>query len=193
MSDQQQPELRWAPLPPKPSRAGRVWLIVGLSVAALVIVGVVLFFLIPRGGTPRPTGSPAPSTSATPTPTSTSTPDPEPSLPVVTSPPTVDPDLAGFRSRVQVWLDDAGQSLDLVSSASGQDALPVVDTMIEDAQRLSESQPPSSIYQQWVDGVSAYSQKLTALRSAVSSGTGVSAAVDAARTASQELRTLVGL
>ena len=32
MTDDQQPELRWAPLPPKPRNRGRIWLIVGLVV-----------------------------------------------------------------------------------------------------------------------------------------------------------------
>ena len=99
MTDEPQPDLRWAPLEPKPRNRGRVWLIVGLVVAALVIVGVLLFFLLPRGESPTPgaSGSPSPtaspsaspsmSPSASPTPAQTEVPQPtaEPCL-LYTSP-----------------------------------------------------------------------------------------------------------
>lgn len=91
------------------------------------------------------------------------------------------------------WLDTAPRGLDIVAGAGGDDALPVVETLEQDAQRLSDAQPPETISQAWRDGVSAYAQSLAALRAAVSSETGVSAAVDTARSAAQSLRDLVGL
>lgn len=198
--DEQQPELRWAPLPPPPKKSGRVWLIVGLSVAALVIVGVLLFFLFPRGDAATPTGSPSPtpSASATDIPTSspTSTPSESPAptrTPIVTPPPAVDPSIETFRGQVSGWLNTAPRGLDIISGASDQDALPVVDSLQQDAQRLSDAQPPSSIDQKWRDGVSAYAKTLAQLRSAITSGSGVPGAVDAARTSVQNLRSLVGL
>lgn len=198
--DEQQPELRWAPLPPPPKKTGKVWLIIGLAVATLVIVGVLLLFLLPRGGTPAPTESPSPTPSETatpsPTPSATATPTaiPEPTTTPITSPPPVtDPSLEAFRGQVSGWLNDAPRGLDIIAGASGQDALPVVDTLQQDAQRLSDTQPPSSIAQEWRDGVSAYAQTLSKLRSAISNDSGVPAAIDAARTSVQKLRTLVGL
>lgn len=209
MSDQPQPELRWAPMEPKPSRAGRVWLIVGLVVAALLVAGVVLFFVLPRNETPQEEGtaspSPSASASASPTPTSsttptatppstpapTSEPTSEPTPPVETQPPVVDPSIGAFRDQVSGWLDDALTGLDIVSGTSGQDALSVIDTLQDDAQRLSEASPPSSIASQWNDGVAAYSQRLGELRAAVSGGSAPS--VDAARSAAESLRGVVGL
>ncbi|MEV4666878.1 hypothetical protein [Microbacterium sp. LWO12-1.2] len=191
-----QPELRWAPIPPAPRHRGRMWLIIGLIVAAVVIVGLVLFFVLPRGTAPEPgtsstpTPSPSSSTTPTPTPTPTST---ETSAPVVTPPPVVDPTIEAFRGQVSGWLNDALRGLDIVAGASGQDALPVVDSLQQDAQRLSDAQAPASIAEAWRDDLEIYSQRLSDLRSAVSAGSGVSGAVDAARAAAQDLRTLVGL
>jgi hypothetical protein len=202
--EEPQPELRWAPLPPQPKRAGRVWLIVGLSVAALVIVGLVLFFLLPRGESPTPSesASSTPSASATatpsatpaPTPTSTATtaPEPEPT-PVLTQPPATDPTIEVFRGQVSGWLNDAPRGLDIIAGASGQDALPVVDTLQQDAQRLSDAQAPSSIASPWQDGVADYAQRLIQLRTAITNDSGVPAAVDAARKSANGLRSLVGL
>ena len=201
--DEQQPELRWAPLPPAPKRTGRIWLIVGLVVAALAIVGALLFFLLPREGSPVPeesttptptvspsaTPTPSPSPSASPSASST----PEPSTPAVTPPPAVDPTVEVFRGQVRGWLDDSLRGLDIVAGAGGQDALPVVDTLELDAQRLSDAQPPSSIQDEWSADVTAYAKRLAELRSAISNDSGVAAAVDAARTSAQKLRGDVGL
>ncbi|MDZ4046050.1 MAG: hypothetical protein U1E32_09770, partial [Rhodoglobus sp.] len=104
--DEPQPELRWAPLPPPPKTAGRVWLLVGLVVAGLAIVGALLFFLLPRGAAPSPTDSPSPSPSASANPSQTpsSSPAPEPGqTPQVTAPPVVDPSVEVFRERVSGW------------------------------------------------------------------------------------------
>jgi len=200
MMDEPQPELRWAPLPPPPKRTGRVWLIIALVVAALAIVGALLFFFLPRGDSPTPVES----ASATPTPTSTPTRTPSPSptpttapeptqTPIVTQPPAVDPTLETFRGQVTGALNAAPRGLDIVAGASGEDALPVVDTLQQDAQRLLDAQAPSAIAEDWRDGVSAYAKTLTQLRSAITNGSGVPAAIDAARAAVQSLRSLVGL
>lgn len=199
MSDEPQPELRWAPFEPKPSRAKRVWLIAGIVLAALIVAVIVFIALLPRGEKPDAEGSasPRPSVSATPTssptPTATLEPTEEPTAPPVTEPPVVDPSIDAFRGQVSGWLGDGGRGLDIVAGASGQDALPVIDTLQEDAQRLSDAQPPTSISEQWYGGIGAYSQSLKDLRSAVSAGSGVSAAVDAARAELTNLRALVGL
>ncbi|WP_262000697.1 hypothetical protein [Microbacterium sp. Mcb102] len=200
--DEPQPELRWAPLPPQPKRTGRIWLIVGLSVAALAIVGLLLFFLLPRGDSPAPSesASPTPSESTTPTPTTTPTamptttaaPEPEPT-PALTPPPATDPTVEVFRGQVSGWLNSAPRGLDIIAGASGQDALPVVDTLQQDAQRLSDAQAPSSIASKWYDGVTDYAQRLTQLQAAITNDSGVPAAVDAARKSVTALRSLVGL
>jgi hypothetical protein len=196
MSDEPQPELRWAPLEPAPKRTGRIWLIVGLSVAALVIVGVLLFLFLPRGESPDPGASPSatPSSSptASPSPSPTATPEPT-QTPITTPPPAVDPTIDAFRDRVGLWLDDAVRSLPLVADASPEDATALIASLREDAQRLSDSPPPSSIAQQWTDGVSDYAERLTELDATLSSGSSTTVAVNAASTAAENLRTLVGL
>lgn len=196
MSDEPQPELRWAPLEPAPKRTGRIWLIVGLSVAALVIVGVLLFLFLPRGESPDPGASPSATPSSTPTatpsPSPTATPEPT-QTPITTPPPVVDPTVDAFRDQVSGLLGDAPRGLDIVAGAGGSDALPVVETLQQDAQRLSDAQPPSSIADQWRDGLSAYSQQLADLNAVVTSGASSAAAVEAARAGVQNLRALVGL
>lgn len=74
---EQKPEAVWVfPEEPK-NRGGRIALVVGLVVAALVAAGVVVLFLIPHGdGAPTPT--PSPTTSATSTPKPTASPRPRP-------------------------------------------------------------------------------------------------------------------
>ena len=212
MTDEPQPELRWAPLPPKPSNRGRIWLIVGLSVAALLVAAVLLLFLLPRGGDPEPSasGTPSPSASptasatptetpsATPSPTETATteptPAPDPSMtPITTPPPQVDPSIGVFRDTVQGWLDDALTGLDIVAESSGQDAVDVVDTLQNDAQRLSEAVPPASIDSDWHATVGAYAQALSDLRSAVAAGGDASGATSSALSAADAVRDVVGL
>ncbi len=191
---EQQPEVGWAPIPPKPSRRGRVWLIVGLVVAALVVAAVLLLFLLPRGESPEPGKSPAPTPSTSATASAPPEPTGEPTTdPVVSPPPAADPSLDAFRGQVSGWLSDAGRGLDIVARTSGQDALTVIATLQEDAQRLSDSQAPSSILEQWREGVATYAQRLTDLRAAVSEGADAASAVDAARAAAQDLKTTVAL
>ena len=194
MTDEPQPELRWAPIEPKPRNRGRVWLIVGLSVLALLVVAALLFFLLPRGGSPVPGASASPTATTTPTPTPSAVPSasPVPTAPVDTPPPVEDPSLPAFRDRVGVWLESALVGLDIVSEGDG-DVNSVLDTMQGDAQRLSEALPPSSIAEDWNTTTSEYSSRLSALRSAVSSGSNVGQAVDAARVSVDQLRSLAGL
>ncbi|KQR49544.1 hypothetical protein ASF87_12490 [Microbacterium sp. Leaf161] len=207
MTDEPQPDLRWAPLEPKPRNRGRVWLIVGLVVAALVIVGVLLFFLLPRGESPTPgaSGSPSPSASpsaspsmspsASPTPIQTEIPQPtaapEPTTPITTPPPAADPSVDAFRGQVRGWLDDALTGLQIVSETSGQDATAVIANLQADAQRLGETAPPSSIESAWGAAVNDYNQTLSALRSDAAAGTPTD--VDSARSAANALRDIVGL
>ena len=208
MTDEQQPDVRWAPMEPAPSNRGRIALIVGLVVAVLVVVGVLLFFLLPRGEAPTPgaSGSPSPSASASPTasasasatpvpttePEPTTTPDPS-MTPVTTPPPVADPSLPAFRAQVQGRLDDALTGLDIVGETSGQDAVSVIDSLQDDAQRLAESAAPGSIEAGWNDGVGAYQQALTDLRSSAEGGTPASDVLTRARQAAENLRTLVEL
>lgn len=192
MMSEQTPELRWAPIEPKPKNTGRVWLIIGISVAALAIVGALLFFLLPRGE------QPAPAATSTPSPTTTSTPSPSASAsatptPQVTPPVPVDPTVDVFREQVGGWLTDAPRGLDIIAGATGDDALAVMDTLEQDARRLSDAQPPSSIAQQWRDGVDAYSKRLADLHAAITDGSDTAASIDAARAAVTDLQTLVGL
>lgn len=198
MTNEPQPDVRWAPLEPAPKNTGRIWLIVGLAVAALVIVGILLFVFLPRGDAPEPgaSGSPSPSASASasPIPTPSTSTSPEPSeTAIVTPPPVADPSMEAFRGNVGGWLNSAPRGLDIIQNNPGPDALPVVDSLQQDAQRLSDARPPSSIGQEWSDGVSAYAQRLIELRGALTDESGVPEAVDAARAAVQSLRTLVGL
>lgn len=186
------PELRWAPIEPKPRNRGRVWLIVGLAIAGLAILGALVFFLLPRGQDPAPGVSETPAATSSPTPTTSTMPDPS-ETPNDTPPPATDPTIETFRAQVGGWLGDAGQGLDIVAGSRGQDALSVIDTLQEDAQRLSDAQPPSSIAPQWREGVSAYVQKLAELRTAVTTDSGTSAAIDAARNAAADLNALTGL
>ncbi|MFJ2542207.1 hypothetical protein [Microbacterium sp. NPDC087589] len=207
MTDEPQPDLRWAPLEPKPRNRGRVWLIVGLVVAALVIVGVLLFFLLPRGESPAPgaSGSPSPSASpsvspsaspsSTPTPTQTEVPPPTvapvPTTPVTAPPPAADPSVDAFRGQVQGWLDDALTGLQIASGTSGQDATSVIESLQADAQRLGGTAPPGSIESAWGAAVNDYVQTLATLHSEVAAG--APATVDSARSAVNELRGIVGL
>lgn len=192
MTDEQQPDLRWAPLPPKPSNRGRIWLIVGIVIAVLAIVGVLLFLFLPRGAAPEPVASPTASAtpSASPTPTQTA----EPTEPPVQTeaPPVVDPSVEAFRTQVAPRLQDAATGLDLVANATGQDAMSIIDQLQFDLQSLADTPAPSSIRTQWDDGLSGYSQQLTDLRSALSAGSSTAAALDGARTAQQNLDDLVG-
>lgn len=196
MTDEKQPDLRWAPNDPAPTSRWRIWLIVGLIAAGLAVAVVLVLLLLPRDGSPAPEGSPSasPSATATATPTAEPTTEPEPSAtPVTTPPPVADPTLDAFREQVRGYLDDALTGLDIASGMSGQDAAGVVETLQADAQRLSEIPPPGSVSTAWEDALVNYAQRLNDLRSAVDAGGSTGQAVDAARASSETLRTIVGL
>lgn len=196
---EQQPELRWAPIPPKPKNRGRIWLIIGLIVAVLAIAGALLFFLLPRDGAPDPDASASPTPTATrtatPTPTATPspTPTPTPSTPVATEPPVVDPSVDMFRDQVGGRLNDATRGLELAASADGADAVPVIESLRLDAQLLSDAQAPTSISDAWYGSVNAYSASLSTLLGAANSGSGFDAALADSQAALQALRAVVGL
>ncbi|GAB3631147.1 hypothetical protein GCM10027421_05000 [Microbacterium shaanxiense] len=194
MSDEQQPRAEWIFSEQKKSNKGRIWLIVSLSVLALAIVATLLFFLLPRGGDPEPTPSPTVTKTATPTPTPTSTPTPDPTTaPEPTAPPVPDPDVATFAAQVQPRLDDAATGLSIAAGSSGQEAAQVIETLQQDAGRLSDAAAPSSISSTWYDAVGQYSARLGELRGAFEGGGDTQRAMDAATAALQELRTLVGV
>ncbi|MFJ4224664.1 hypothetical protein [Microbacterium sp. NPDC089695] len=192
MTEEPQPELRWAPLEPKPRNRGRVWLIVGLVAAGIVVIGLLLFFLLPRGAGQAPEQTATPTPTATPTATPTPTPTPEP--PVQTeAPPVPDPSVEAFSGQVGPRLQDAGRGLDIVRSAAGPDALPVVDTLQQDLQNVADTPPPSSIAAEWETAMLRYSDDLNAVRSAVESGGDIATAVDSAARSLTALKALIGL
>lgn len=190
MSDEQ-PRAEWIFPEEKKSNAGRVWLIIGLSIAALIIVAVVLFFIIPRGTTPDP--EPSASPTATPSPSASETTEPEPSpTPVTTPPPVPDPDLDTFAAEVQPRLDDATRGLDLVANNLDVGAQ-IVESLQQDAEILSGAAAPSSIADVWSTAVADYASKLSALHAAIDDGSEPQAALDAARSSLSALRGVVGL
>ena len=197
---QQQPEYVWSFPPEKKRHPGRVWLIVGLSVAA-VVIAVVLFLLFLPKTTPDagPTESPTATASTTPTPTPTSTPTSTPtaaptqtSAPV-TPPPPADPSLAVFRDKVRPVLTDADTGLGMLSGMTGQDAVQVVDQLRQDAERLSDSVAPSSIADEWRTRTDAYLKALSGLQTAYANGSSTSEAMKSATSAEQSLKQIVGL
>ncbi|GAB6857069.1 hypothetical protein [Microbacterium xylanilyticum] len=195
---EQKPEAVWI-FPEEPKRrGGRIALIIGLVVAALIAAAVVVLFLIPHGdGAPAPTPTPSASasTSATPTvsPRPTTTPTALPTTPATTPPPVPDPSVDQFRTQVQPRLDDASRGLGIAQGQSGDTAVQVIDSLQTDAQYLAGQAPPSSIASAWGQAVNTYATKLQALRAAYAGGTDASAALADARSALEGLRGLVGL
>ena len=195
---EQKPEAVWVfPEEPK-NRGGRIALIIGLVVAALVAAGVVVLFLIPHGdGAPVPTPSPTTSRTATPTPTASPTPTTPPTdlptAPATSPPPVPDPSVDQFRGQVQPRLDDASTGLDLVQNQSGDSAVQIVDSLQNDAQNLAGQPAPSSIASQWGEAVNAYATTLQSLRSAYAGGSDPSGPLADSRAALNRIRTLVGL
>lgn len=195
---EQQPDVQWA-FPPEKPRAGRVWLIIGLVAGVLLIAGAFAFSLIPRDApsettTPSPTSSPSSTATATPTrtPTPTSAPETiEPSAPATVAPEPPDPDIEAFRGQVAPRLDDALTGLEIVEGLAGQDAVSVLESLQQDAQRLSDSPVPSAIDSAWRDALSSYSQAISDLRAEVDGG--ASADTGRASEALDRLRSVAGL
>ncbi|WP_175985929.1 hypothetical protein [Microbacterium tenebrionis] len=198
MSDGQ-PRPEWIFPEEKKRDKGRIWLIVGLSVIALAIVGTLLFFLcaargpVPSPPLPSPTAS---STTSSPTPTSDSTPTPT-SAPTSTSEPApsrrrADPGMDVFVEKVRPRLDDGVRGLQLVQDNMDLGAQ-IVDSLQNDAAVLSDTPAPSSLAAEWSDMVTQYSSKLGDLRAAYDNGSDPHAPLEAASTALQKVRALVGL
>ena len=191
MSDEQQPRAEWVFPEQKKKRPGRVWLIVGLAVAAVIIVGVLLFFLIPRNEALAPGTSESPSSSATPSATPSTSPDPS-ITPNASPPPVSDPDLETFTAEVQPRLDDATQGLDLVQDNLDVGA-EIVDSLQQDAEILSGSAAPSALTDDWNAALSDYTAALNSLRDAFDDDSDPQGAIDASRTSLNALRDLVGI
>lgn len=199
MSESPQPEYVWDFGRPR-RRPGRVWLIVGLSVAAVAIAAVVfLLFIRPwAAADPDPTASPtssgSPTASPTPddTPTGTPSPSATPTAGPTTPPPPADPALPVFREKVSPLLRDAETGLTFASESTGQDGIEVTDQLIDDAGRLSEAVAPRSIADEWNSRVDAYATSLQKLRSAYASGASGQPEISAARSALAELDALIG-
>lgn len=199
MSDEQQPRAEWIFPEQKKSNKGRIWLIVGLSVLALAIVGTLLFFFLPRGAVPEPTPRPTATKTATPTPTPTATPTPTPGSntppvqePETSPPPVPDPDLPTFAAQVQPRLDDGNRGLGMLAGLNSEEAVQVIDSLQQDTERLSDSAAPSSIASDWQSAVSSYASKLSTLRDAFENRSATETALNEATAALQDLRALVG-
>lgn len=192
MSDEH-PRAEWIFPEEKKRNAGRIWLIVGLAIAALVAVATVLFFLIPRDA-PAPTvsGTPSPtvtSASSSPSPSETAGPDP---TPITTPPPAPNPDLATFTTQVEPRLDDGVRGLDLVEN-NRDVGVQIVDSLQQDAAILSGTAAPSAIAEQWSAAVTAYASTLEELRADFDGGSDPQASLDASRASLNELRAVAGL
>lgn len=213
MSQEHQPEAQWVfPEEKKSNRAG-IWLIVVLSVLAVSIVGMLLFFLLPPAGGPEPTASPTATDSTTPrpttssTPTATSTPPPTPvatpiatptptsappAPPIPTDPPATSPDHATFVTEVTPPLNDAATGLSIVAEG-GPDAAQVVGNLQQDSGRLSDTAAPEDIKSAWADAVTQYAARLADLRAAFDNGADPQPALDAASAALQNVRSIAGI
>lgn len=195
MSDEQQPGPEWIFAQQKQRDKAQIWWIIGFVVFALLIIGALLFFLIPRGAEPGPTPSPSPTRTATPTPTSTPTSPPTATPtdePAPTQPPVPDPDLETFTAQVQPRLDDAVHGLELVTQNLDLGAQ-IVDSLQQDATLLSDAVAPSSIADDWYSTVDQYASKLAELRATYDNGSDPQPALDAATAALQKVRAVVGL
>jgi hypothetical protein len=201
MSDEQQPRAEWIFLERKKDHKGRVWLIAGLSALALVIVGVLIFFVVSWGGGPAPSasGEPSPSVTARPEPSATpstpesSNPTPEPSMaPITTPPPAPDPDRETFIAQVKPRLDDALRGLDLVANNPDVGAQ-IVDSLQQDADVLAGTAVPSAIRDAWSGSVSDYATALNDLRASLDSGSDAQGHLEASRASLMSLRDLAGL
>ncbi|MFE6995294.1 hypothetical protein ACFVAE_05000 [Microbacterium sp. NPDC057659] len=201
---QQEPEYVWSFPPEQKRHPGRVWLIIGLSFAAVAVAVALFLLFLPRSApvaqptdTPSPTTSPTstetPTATPTPTPTPTSTTAPTPSAPPATSPPPADPSLAVFRDKVRPVLTDADTGLRMLGSMNGQDAVQVVDQLRQDAERLSDMVAPSSIASAWRTRTDAYLGALSQLQKAYADGASTDAPMKSALSAEKSLKQLVGL
>lgn len=200
-----QPEYVWAFPEEKPKR-GRVWLIVVLSVAALLIAAFV-FWMFVRPSVPDAVATPAPTLSAsaspspsatpsatsTPTPTPTATPTSVPTtVPTTPAPPKpVDPNVATFRAKVAPVLDDARTGLQIAAESDAQEATQNVGFLQEDAGRMADYIAPGSIAAQWNSRLTDYSRSLQNLRTAYEKGGPANSELAAAKAALTALNKVV--
>ncbi|GAA3927168.1 hypothetical protein [Microbacterium soli] len=197
---EQQPEYIWVHPPERPRR-GRVWVVVGLVVAAVVIAAAV-FWLFLRPGTgeaePEPTASASPSVSATPTTTKTPSPSPDPSAssapedPATEPPAPQDPSLAVFRDKVSPVLGDAARGLQIADGSDPQQAAETIGLLQEDAGRLADTIAPDSIAADWRSALDGYVSALQKLRTAYEQGGSADGESAAARRALDRLSSLIG-
>lgn len=182
MSDPQ-PKAVWV-FPEEPKRrGGRIAAVVLLVVLALIALGVVALFLIPRGEGPAVPDPTATSATAGPTPTPSAPPLPSPVA--TTPPPPADPDIAAFREQVGFRVTTATQGLDLIASA--QDPQGTVSKLLGDAQRLADTPPPASIADDWRAALQDYTTALNGLAANPADGV----ALENARSAVSVLSTLL--
>lgn len=199
-----QPEYVWAFPPDERPNRRRLWLIVGLAVAAVAIAAA-LFFLFFRPGspvaepTPSPSSSPTSSPTATSSPTPTATASPTPAASASAEPTAapeppapVDPDLETFRGKVGPILSDADRGLSIAAESDSVEAAQTIDLLVQDAGRLADSVPPDSIAGRWFSAVDAYAGNLQALRSAYERGESGDRESDAARDALDRVNELIG-
>ena len=104
----------------------------------------------------------------------------------------MDPDLAVFRDKVGPILDAADQGLDIAADSEAGEAAQTVDLLVQDAGRLADSVPPSSIADRWFSAVDAYAGDLQALRTAYERGESGARQSDAARDALEGLNEIIG-
>lgn len=189
-----QPEYVWAFPDEKPKR-GRVWLIVALSVVAVVIAAAVFWLFIRpsfsgAAETPSPTMSASSSATPSPTPplTPTATPAPTPSAssrptsaPTVPAPPPpAAPGITDFRQNVSPVLGDAQRGLQIAGESDPQEAAQNVGFLQEDAGRLAELIAPSSIAARWNSSLDDYARALQTLRTAYDRGDSADSELSAA-------------
>lgn len=205
---EQQPEYVWVFPPERKRNAGRIWLIVGLSVVAAAIAVLAVWFFVGRGATapaatPSPTASasasatpsPSPSVTASPTPTPTPTPgtSSQPRATDAPQPPAPsDPSLATFRDEVSPVLDAAATGLGYAREDGGMSAMQDIMLLQDDASRLSEKIVPSSIAARWSQALSTYTRSLEPLRAAYERGADASAQERAATAALKDLNAVIG-
>jgi cytoskeletal protein RodZ len=192
MSDEQQPRAEWIFPAEKKRNRGRMWLIIGIVIAGLIIAAVVAFFLIVRGGAATPTARPTTTDSSVPTPPSSTTPtETSPTDPAPTPPPAPSPDIETFTAQVQPRLDDAVRGLQLVRDNLDLGAQ-IVDSLQNDAATLSDTPAPESVAAEWTDAVAQYMTRLNELRSAYDDGSDPQAPLSAAEAALTRVRAVVG-
>ncbi len=209
---------QWVYVSTPKKRTGRVVLIVALIVLVVAgLVSLIAWQMVTAANEARPTPSasatssptatstptasptttPTASASATPTPSPTSSAAPEPSAPTApTEPANPEPNepSGSFDEGVRNRLNDASTGMEVAAMVSGRDLIDqVVNPLTIDAQNLADHPVPAAAAAQWRATTSAYLAALGDLRTAAESGGDTAAAIDAARTQVDALRSLAGM